>query len=71
MRPKCLLLLWQDCEICAINHDADLHRGNPQRNAEAWRGEKNILDTKFTLSEEVMKYFHVITTGISTFVIDC
>lgn len=40
MRPKCLLFLWQDCEICAINHDAELHRGNPQKNAEAWLGKK-------------------------------
>lgn len=73
MRPKCLLFLWQDCEICAINHDAELHRGNPQKNAEAWLGKKkHILETKFTLSEEVkkkIKCFQVTTAGISMFVI--
>lgn len=56
MRPKCLLFLWQDCEICAINHDAELRRGNPQKMQRPdWIKKKNILETKFTLSEEVKK----------------
>lgn len=46
-----------------------LAQGEPTEECWGRIGWKTILDTKFTLSEEVKKYFHVITKEISTSVI--
>lgn len=61
MRPECLLFLWQDCEICAINHDAGLHWGNPQKMLSPdW--------VKTHLGDQKKKHFHVTTSMIFMFV---